>query len=251
MEKLAVQRDKVAAKLANSRQFAQNLAKSLTDFAGLANLGGAQTPMGIKINLEGKLTKLRAFATALKALAKRGLSRSLFQQIAEAGPDAGLELAQNFLAMDPAMFKQTNAIQGQINKIAGQIGSSSAQTVFGTAALEKLEASIQKAMDKAADKFAAKIASALSKHSKRASGGVSGGMTWVGEQGPELLNLPYGSSVYSAGDSRRMASNTQGVSKIQLEWVGGNSGDEFLTWLKRNIRAVAGSGPNSVQVALS
>lgn len=37
---------------------------------------------------------------------------------------------------------------------------------------------------------------------------------------------------------------------MQLEWVGGNATDEFLRWLRKNIRAVAGSGPNSVQKAL-
>jgi phage-related protein len=37
-----------------------------------------------------------------------------------------------------------------------------------------------------------------------ASGGARGGMAWVGEQGPELVQLPFGSRVRSAGDSRRL-----------------------------------------------
>jgi len=32
-----------------------------------------------------------------------------------------------------------------------------------------------------------------------------GGLTWVGERGPELVDLPRGARVYDAGDSRRMA----------------------------------------------
>ena len=36
----------------------------------------------------------------------------------------------------------------------------------------------------------------------------------------------------------------------QLEWVGGNAGDEFMRWLRKNIRIVGGGGPNSVQRAL-
>lgn len=39
---------------------------------------------------------------------------------------------------------------------------------------------------------------------KRASGGSAGGLTWVGEQGPELLNLPNGSYVNSNKDSQTM-----------------------------------------------
>lgn len=36
-------------------------------------------------------------------------------------------------------------------------------------------------------------------------GGLKSGMTWVGEQGPELVKLPPGAQVHTAGDSRRMA----------------------------------------------
>ena len=42
----------------------------------------------------------------------------------------------------------------------------------------------------------------------RATGGYASGMTWVGEQGPELLNLPPGSKVYSNRDSRQIANNS-------------------------------------------
>ncbi len=38
-----------------------------------------------------------------------------------------------------------------------------------------------------------------------ASGMISGGLSWVGEHGPELVNLPTGSTVRSHGDSMRMA----------------------------------------------
>ena len=38
----------------------------------------------------------------------------------------------------------------------------------------------------------------------RAGGGPASGLTWVGEQGPELVNLPQGSHVYTAQQSARM-----------------------------------------------
>lgn len=43
-----------------------------------------------------------------------------------------------------------------------------------------------------------------------ASGMTTGGLTWVGEQGPELLRLPPGSQVHSNPDSQRMASGMSG-----------------------------------------
>lgn len=40
----------------------------------------------------------------------------------------------------------------------------------------------------------------------RASGGSASGLTWVGERGPELVDLPQGSMVHSNAESQRMAS---------------------------------------------
>lgn len=40
-----------------------------------------------------------------------------------------------------------------------------------------------------------------------------GGLTWVGEQGPELIELPRGSKVYTAQESERMATKAGGVTQ--------------------------------------
>jgi TP901 family phage tail tape measure protein len=78
-----------------------------------------------------------------------------------------------------------------------------------------------------------------------ASGGARGGLTWVGENGPELVRMPPGAMVHSNPDSQRMASGAggggQGGGVVQLEWVGGNAGDELLTWLRKNIRVRGGN----------
>jgi len=210
LEKLATKRDKITEKLADSRAYAKQLASSVSGFASLTNLDSARTSLGLTLGLQGRLNKIRAFAKALSALAKRGLSRALYRQVAEAGPEEGLQLAQDLLGMDKAAFTNVNNLQNQIDKAAGAIGSSSAQQIFNTKNLEKQEAAIQKAMDRIADKFADRIADALAKVAKKASkkkatGGPAGGLTWVGEEGPELVRLPYGSSVIPAGQSAQMS----------------------------------------------
>lgn len=43
-----------------------------------------------------------------------------------------------------------------------------------------------------------------------------GGMSWVGEQGPELVNLPRGSQVFTAGQSRQMMQGGGGRTIIEL-----------------------------------
>jgi phage-related minor tail protein len=75
-----------------------------------------------------------------------------------------------------------------------------------------------------------------------ATGGLRNGLTLVGEQGAELLDLAPGTRVHSNPDTERMLAagvGGRGVA-LQLEWVGGNAGDEFMTWLRKNIRVRGG-----------
>lgn len=51
-----------------------------------------------------------------------------------------------------------------------------------------------------------------------------GGMAWVGERGPEIVNLPRGSQVYSAGRSAAMASATNNNSwNVTINVTGGDA----------------------------
>jgi len=88
-----------------------------------------------------------------------------------------------------------------------------------------------------------------------AGGGPRSNMTWVGEQGPELVDLAPGSMVHSAGDSRRMAAGMGGGSQqpivVQLVLDGKTLAEALIDPLKGSIRSRAGSGTNSVQRALS
>jgi phage-related protein len=86
-----------------------------------------------------------------------------------------------------------------------------------------------------------------------AGGGARSNLTMVGEQGPELVRLPYGSQVIPTPQVQSMMAGGGGgggALTVHLEWIGGNGGDEFMTWLRRNIRIRAGAGANSVQQAL-
>jgi len=77
-----------------------------------------------------------------------------------------------------------------------------------------------------------------------ATGGVHGTLTKINEQGEEMVRLPSGSMVMSHPDTMREIGRRQdsggGSSRLQIEWVGGNAGDEFLAWLRGNIRIRGG-----------
>lgn len=66
----------------------------------------------------------------------------------------------------------------------------------------------------------------------RAAGGWASGLTWVGERGPELVNLPSGSYVNSHAQSKQMgAGTTIHIGNITLPGV--HNVQDFLAELKR------------------
>jgi hypothetical protein len=80
------------------------------------------------------------------------------------------------------------------------------------------------------------------------AGGVRGGLTLVGERGPELVRLPYGSTVIPNGTTQAMMSGAGGASRIVLELrSGGTRLDDLLVEVLRNAIRVRGG---DVQVAL-
>lgn len=64
---------------------------------------------------------------------------------------------------------------------------------------------------------------------RAATGGPRTGWTWVGEQGPELAQLPPGTQVKSHGDSMRMGAGGGGGSEVVLRYEGsGNAAIDAL-----------------------
>ncbi|MGW1667941.1 hypothetical protein [Streptomyces sp. NPDC002324] len=147
--------------------------------------------------------KATAFADALKQLKARGLDKNLIKQVAEAGIDGGgLETAGALLRASSSEIASMNDLQKQIRSAAGSAGKTAADAFYGAAikAQEKLVKSLGRVIKRAlGGKAAGGIIGA-------AAGGARGGLTWVGEQGPELVRLPYGAMVHSNPDSRRIAS---------------------------------------------
>lgn len=87
-----------------------------------------------------------------------------------------------------------------------------------------------------------------------ASGGILSGLSAIiGERGVEMMRLPDGTTVMphaNTASALAQGGSGGGAQRLQIEWVGGNGGDEFLTWLRRNIRIRGGSGGDSVQKVL-
>jgi uncharacterized protein (DUF697 family) len=90
----------------------------------------------------------------------------------------------------------------------------------------------------------------IEQRQQRATGGPAGGWTLTGEQGPELVRLPYGSSVVPAGRTQSMLAGAGGAQTMVLEIrSGGSRMDNLLVELLRsairdrggNVQTVLGS----------
>ncbi|AEY90753.1 phage minor tail protein [Streptomyces hygroscopicus subsp. jinggangensis 5008] len=166
--------------------------------------------------------KVTAFATALKQLRAKGFSKSIIQQVAEAGIDGGgLETASALLQASASEVKTINDTQAQIESAAGSAGKTAADAVYDKAikaqeryvkSLEGQQKKLQHSMDTLGQRIEKAIESVFGKGGKKAAGGIVGaaasgglrsGLTLVGEQGPELADLPMGSRVWSNPDTRR------------------------------------------------
>jgi hypothetical protein len=93
--------------------------------------------------------------------------------------------------------------------------------------------------------------------SRRQAGGPGGGPTLMGEEGPELVDLPPGAYVRPEATTRARAMAGGGgraVEQLELSFGRGPSGGGidhlFWSWLQNMVRIKGGTGPDSVQRAL-
>jgi ABC-type Fe2+-enterobactin transport system substrate-binding protein len=255
--KVTASLEKAKDKLNNLKDAAAQLSASVKggvlSSANITRGANGEAPVTTKSVMAG-LTQSRdkaaSFASALKQLQKKGLSKDLIQQIAEAGIEGGgLETAGALLGASSSEIKSMNKLQGQIGASASSAGKTTADAVYKDAiarqskivtALGKQQEKLTTAMNNLTKSLEGLVQKVLGKKAKAAggivgmaaSGGIRGGLTWVGEHGPELADLPVGSRVWSNPDSQR---------KAQAPWA------SMLNEPRRGGGRAAGAGAGSMQ----
>jgi TP901 family phage tail tape measure protein len=234
LAKVTASLDKAKDKLNSLKDSASQLSDSVkSNLISSANItkaagntdGGTLTLNAVKTQMTMSRDKVLAFANALKQLKAKGYSKTIIQQVAEAGIDGGgLETAGALLQASASEVSSMNATQAQIESAAGSAGKTTASAVYDAAIkyqakvvdkLTKQQASLEKTMANLAKSMEKLLQKALGHKASggivgaAASGGLRGGLTWVGEHEPELLDLPVGSRVWSGPDSRRKWAEAQ------------------------------------------
>jgi trimeric autotransporter adhesin len=221
-------KDKLNSLKDASSQLASSVKSGLISSASVVHGTGDAGPVtlaSVKQGMTVSRDKVTAFASALKQLKSKGFSKTIIQQVAEAGIDGGgLETAGALLQASASEVQTINQTQGQIEKAAGAAGKTTADAVYAkaikdqTAAVKKLtdqQDKLRRSMDKLAKSMEKMIEKAFGKKAAggivgmAAAGGIRGGLTWVGEHEPELLDLPVGSRVWSGPDSWRKLAAAQ------------------------------------------
>jgi hypothetical protein len=234
--------DKAKDKLSSLKDAASQLASGIKSgivssgsiVNGVQNTGAWTGGQGLIQQMGSKVADAQSLASALAQLKKRGLNAQSLSEIAQAGVEGGgLETAQRLLGSSKADITQINTLEKQLTKAAGAAGKVTADAMYAKQikatdhlvdSLKKQQEHLSKSMDHLAKVMENAIKKGFGGKASggiigAASGGARGGLTWVGEQGPELARLPYGSTVYPAGQSRQMAMAGGGGQPIQVNLV--------------------------------
>ncbi|GAA4663275.1 phage tail tape measure protein [Streptomyces youssoufiensis] len=130
---LASQRDALAAKIKEAKEFASETTATAKGTATLGNLGmgeGEVTAGGIKAGLASKLAQVRQFARFVDILAKRGLHKGVLRQILNMGPEAGYAYANALAGADVNTFKSINSLQSQVDSSSVDLGRLGADRLY-------------------------------------------------------------------------------------------------------------------------
>lgn len=133
LQKLAKERDAIAAKIATAKKYAKDVTASARQDASLSGLGiedGRVSAGSIKAGLAAKLAQVKRFTSYIGTLAKRGLSKSLIRQILDMGPDAGYAYASALAGASSTTLKSINATQASIDKATTTLGRNGADLLY-------------------------------------------------------------------------------------------------------------------------
>lgn len=123
LETLNERLDKVQGRLEDMKGAARDVRESVASaVSGSLDIGSLRKGPGALFDVKAIAAKAAAFATALGQLAQRKIAPSLIEQIALAGPEAGLPVAQSFLALGRGQRRELNAAYAQIDQAANRAG---------------------------------------------------------------------------------------------------------------------------------
>ncbi|GAA2685443.1 hypothetical protein [Nonomuraea recticatena] len=132
LSKLATERDRIAATLEKATQTAADVAERARSSAALSTLSEEEraTPEGIAAALRNRLKAIDEFQADVQRLQKRGLDKSLIEQLVTGGPDQSGTVADTLSRASAATLREINSLQRRINTNSKFFGQQSADFLY-------------------------------------------------------------------------------------------------------------------------
>jgi hypothetical protein len=167
-KRLEVARDKLADAVKMRDDFRASVRDNALSFASLTDIKTAGSPRVLVDELQQRLTAITRFRAQLAKLSKMGVSRDVYQQIAEAGVEAGGATADALLTGGPKTIKQINALQSKISGASKGLGADATKKLYqaGVDAAQGLVKGLSqqsKGLAQAADRLARQLTDAVKK----------------------------------------------------------------------------------------
>ncbi|MFG2147358.1 hypothetical protein ACGFRG_24705 [Streptomyces sp. NPDC048696] len=172
-DRLKAARDKLDKMREEAASYAQRVTDRIID-TGDVTKAKSSSFNGITSALQTAIDKAKRFASALKKLKDMGLGQTAMDQIASAGPDAGLAAAESIAAAGKNGIAEINRLQAELAKYAGQAGATASDAMYANGVhiaegivkgLQSQQAAIEKQMLQIADSMVAAIKKSLGIHS--------------------------------------------------------------------------------------
>ncbi|QEQ94050.1 tape measure protein [Streptomyces phage Saftant] len=175
--------DKVNTKLTDAKKkladlktakadYAASVAQKIVDAANITNMEGGFTD--IVASLKMQVEQAKHFADVLKKLKSLGLNQEMFDQLAQAGPQAGMAAAEALANAGKTGVDQVNELEKQLASAAQSVGKTASEVMFDNGihmaeglvkGLEKQANAIENQMLKIAKSMTDAIKKALGIHS--------------------------------------------------------------------------------------
>lgn len=129
----AAKRDAIKATIGQAVTYADSATDAARAGAGLTSLpnsGGLTDAKGILSGLNGRLAQIKKFSANLALLAKRGLNKSLLNQLVQEGPERGGSYAQALADASAADLRAIDSAQSLIDSASASYGKSVADSMY-------------------------------------------------------------------------------------------------------------------------
>lgn len=191
LQDLAAQRDAIASRIAQAKQFATETASTTASGFSLQSVGETYgvTANGLTGGLALSEKKIRAFNRYVAQLRDKGLRKDLISQIVGLGPEQGERIARLISGQSRSYIRQLNRAQAGVVSASGTLGRTSADALYDSgkqaskgflAGLRSQQRSIEHLMMNIARSMQRAIRRALGIHSPSTVFQAIGGQTGAG-----------------------------------------------------------------------